>query len=65
MTLIRIFIEGPDVSLKGITDVSPTTVAACVSVPLPPRLPFFDKLLGVVPGAAGIRHHQRHQDTAQ
>ncbi len=34
------FIEGPEVSLKGSPTVSPTTAAAWVSEPLPPRLPF-------------------------
>ena len=36
ITLMRMFIEGPDVSLKGSPTVSPTTVAVCVSDPLPP-----------------------------
>ena len=40
ITLIRIFIDGPEVSLNGSPTVSPTTVAACVSDPFPPKLPF-------------------------
>ena len=40
ITFIRIFIAGPDVSLNGSPTVSPTTVAECVSVPLPPNYPF-------------------------
>ena len=36
ITLIRMFIEGPEVSLKGSPTVSPTTVAVWVSEPLPP-----------------------------
>ena len=32
--------DGPEVSLKGSPTVSPTTAALCVSVPLPPKLPF-------------------------
>ena len=39
MTLIRMFISGPEVSLNGSPTVSPTTAAACVSEPFPPRLP--------------------------
>gem|GEM_PF-6658938 len=36
ITLMRIFIEGPDVSLKGSPTVSPTTHARCASEFLPP-----------------------------
>src|SRR6059058_1710628 len=38
-TLIMGLIAGPAVSLFGSPTVSPVTAAACVSVPLPPRLP--------------------------
>ena len=34
ITLIKMFIEGPEVSLNGSPTVSPTTTAACVSDPL-------------------------------
>lgn len=34
------FIEGPDVSLKGSPTVSPTTAALCVSEPFPPTFHF-------------------------
>ncbi len=35
-SLIRMFREGPEVSLKGSPTVSPTTAALCCSEPLPP-----------------------------
>ena len=38
-SLIRMFREGPEVSLKGSPTVSPTTAALCCSEPLPPWLP--------------------------
>lgn len=37
--LIRICILGPAVSLNGSPTVSPTIVALCTSVPLPPTAP--------------------------
>ena len=39
MSLIRIFNDGPEVSLNGSPTVSPTTLALCGSEPLPPRCP--------------------------
>src|SRR5690606_3657463 len=39
MSLIRMFIDGPDVSLNGSPTVSPTTAALCDSLPLPPYAP--------------------------
>ena len=36
MSLIRMLMDGPEVSLNGSPTVSPTTVALCVSDPLPP-----------------------------
>ena len=36
ISLIRIFIDGPEVSLNGSPTVSPTTPALCASDPLPP-----------------------------
>ena len=41
------FIDGPEVSLKGSPTVSPTTAAACVSEPLPPNLPFSTNFLAL------------------
>ncbi len=38
--LIKIFRDGPEVSLKGSPTVSPTIAALCASEPLPPKLPF-------------------------
>src|SRR5690606_24779975 len=38
-SLIRIFSDGPEVSLRGSPTVSPTTAALCSSDPLPPWLP--------------------------
>ena len=57
ISLIKMLSEGPAVSLKGSPTVSPTTAAACASVPLPPWCARLDVLLGVVPGAAGVGHH--------
>src|SRR5262245_48169322 len=39
ISLIRMLIEGPAVSLNGSPTVSPTTAALCTSLPLPPRWP--------------------------
>ena len=39
MSLIRMFSDGPEVSLNGSPTVSPTTVALWASEPLPPILP--------------------------
>ena len=39
ISLIRIFKLGPEVSLNGSPTVSPTTVALCASLPLPPWFP--------------------------
>jgi hypothetical protein len=39
MSLINIFSEGPEVSLKGSPTVSPTTAAEWAGLPLPPRFP--------------------------
>ena len=36
INFIKILRDGPDVSLKGSPTVSPTTVALCVSLPVPP-----------------------------
>ena len=36
---MRIFIDGPEVSLKGSPTVSPTTAALCGSLPFPPKCP--------------------------
>ena len=39
MTLMRMFMAGPEVSLKGSPTVSPTTAALWLSEPLPPWAP--------------------------
>src|SRR5205809_2576899 len=39
ISLMRMFIAGPDVSLNGSPTVSPTTAALCGSEPLPPSAP--------------------------
>jgi hypothetical protein len=36
ITFIKIFIDGPAVSLRGSPTVSPITAAACGAVPFPP-----------------------------
>ena len=61
ITLIRIFIDGPEVSLNGSPTVSPTTVPPCGCRTLAAVIAPFDVLLGVVPGAAGVGHGQRQQ----
>ena len=65
ITLIRMFIEGPEVSLKGSPTVSPTTTAWCGSEPLPPWCPFSNILLGVVPCPSGVGHREREQHAAE
>ena len=59
-SLMRMFREGPEVSLKGSPTVSPTTAALWHSEPLPPVMAGFDVLLGVVPGTAGVGHEHGH-----
>src|SRR5690606_4034535 len=39
ISLMRMFIAGPEVSLNGSPTVSPTTAALCGSEPLPPCAP--------------------------
>ena len=39
ISLMRMFNDGPEVSLNGSPTVSPTTVALWLSEPLPPKLP--------------------------
>ena len=65
MTLIKIFMEGPEVSLKGSPTVSPTTTAAVGVRALAAEIALFNILLGVIPSPARIRHHQRHEHTTQ
>ena len=60
---MRIFIDGPEVSLKGSPTVSPTTAAAWTSDPLPPRLPFstyFLALSQAPPALAMVRASRTH-----
>ena len=67
ITLIKIFIDGPEVSLNGSPTVSPTTVAACASVPLPPKLPFSTNFLALShapPALAIIRAISTHPSSA-
>ena len=65
ISLIRMFSDGPAVSLKGSPTVSPTTAALWASEPLPPWCAALDVLLGVVPGAAGVGHEEGHQHAAR
>ena len=39
ISLMRMLMEGPEVSLKGSPTVSPTTAALWLSLPLPPKFP--------------------------
>ena len=68
ITFIRIFIDGPEVSLNGSPTVSPTTVAECVSVPLPPKFPFSTNFLALshAPPAFGCFYgFKRHPSNAR
>ena len=56
ISLIRILRLGPEVSLNGSPTVSPTTVALCTSLPLPPKLPSSTYFLLHCPRTTGIRH---------
>jgi hypothetical protein len=62
--LIRIATPGPEVSLKGSPTVSPMTAALWASELLlvaRETTALLDVLLGVVPGAARVRHEERHR----
>ena len=63
ITLIMMFIEGPEVSLRGSPTVSPTTQPLWVSPPLPPKCPsstyFF--ALSQAPPALDIMRARRIQ----
>jgi hypothetical protein len=54
ITLISGLIAGPAVSLNGSPTVSPTTVAACASVPFSAVVSIFNHLLRVIPRAARV-----------
>jgi hypothetical protein len=62
MSLIRMFMLGPVVSLNGSPTVSPTTAALWTSLPLPPSCPSSMYFLAFVPCAARVRHHQPRDD---
>ena len=59
-SLIRMFREGPEVSLKGSPTVSPTTAALWLLGALAAVVAALDVLLGVVPSAAGVGHEHGH-----
>ena len=63
MSLSRMLSAGPEVSLNGSPTVSPTTAAAVLVGPLAAEMTGFDVLLGIVPGAAGVRHHNGEEKT--
>jgi len=59
INFMRMFREGPDVSLKGSPTVSPTTVALWASEPFPAEVALLNVLLCVYPqGPAGVRHRR-------
>ena len=58
------FIEGPEVFLKWSPAVSPTTVAVCVGF-LAAVMALLGVLLGAVPGAVCVRHHEREKHAAE
>ena len=53
ISLIRMLIDGPEVSLNGSPTVSPTTAALCAITALAAVVSFFDVFLCIIPGAAG------------
>ena len=59
-SLMRMFRDGPEVSLKGSPTVSPTTAALWQLGALAAVVAALNILLGVVPGAAGVGHEHRH-----
>jgi len=60
ISLIRMFSEGPAVSLNGSPTVSPTTAALCAGA-LAAQFAALDVFLGVIPCTAGIGHENRQQ----
>src|SRR3954469_754249 len=64
VNLITGFSETDDVSLNGSPTVSPTTVAACRSVPFFLQV-HLDELLRVVPCTTSVRHEERLIETKQ
>ena len=64
ISLIRMLMDGPEVSLNGSPTVSPTTAALCGSAALAAEVSFFDVLLRVIPRAACISHHDSQQNTS-
>ena len=67
ISLIRMFIAGPDVCLNGSPIVSPTTAALWASEPFPPRLPssmYFLALSHAPPELAIMSEHNAGDDRA-
>ena len=66
ITFIKIFIDGPDVSLKGSPTVSPVTAALCASDHFPPKLPsstYFFALSQAPPAFAIISARDTHPNS--
>ena len=59
--LMRMFMDGPEVSLKGSPTVSPTTAALWALGALAAVVAALDVLLRVVPGTAGVGHEDGHE----
>ena len=67
INLIKIFNEGPEVSLNGSPTVSPTTLALCAAEPFPPSLPpsiYFLALSQEPPALAIITAKTKPETTA-
>ena len=61
-SLIRMFRDGPEVSLNGIADgIADDGRLVRSSLPLPPWWPASMYFLRVVPGAAGVGHEHGHR----
>ena len=62
ITLIRMFIAGPEVSLNGSPTVSPTTAALCASQPLPPCAPASMYFLALSQAPPGVGHEDGERE---
>lgn len=64
INLIRILMDGPDVSLKGSPTVSPTTAALCASLPFPLWCPSSIYFLALSHAPPALEHKNCHHNTS-
>ena len=62
ISLMRMFSAGPDVSLNGSPTVSPTTACVVLNRTFAAEVACLNVLLGIVPCATCIRHHDCEQE---